>query len=150
MWETKPNKPGACSPRWGHLYHTLNSQGSGIIVKTGQKDCKNKVVENSKETFLDPAGEWHIWIHSSVGSVHKTYTDQARQNSCMKREGQHEVPLPTRAPGSWWLLGERELVEHPSRESHMHKSMWTAKLYWVLKVVGRDKVERNGRWIWEE
>jgi hypothetical protein len=42
------------------------------------------------------------------------------------------------------------LVEYPSRESHMHKSIWTAKLYWVLKVVGRDKVERNGRWIWEE
>lgn len=60
----------------------------------------------------------------------------------MKRDGGHEVPLLTRAPGSLWLLGEGVLVDHPLQGRPCIQEYMDSKLYWVLKRVGDTKLRR--------
>ena len=63
-----------------------------------------------RQCFLDNVELSRIWILNNWDSIHRTCTGSGQTKFLHEGVGQHEVPLPTRAPGSWWLLGERESV----------------------------------------
>jgi hypothetical protein len=42
-----------------HLYNTLSSQSSGLLLKKGRKDCKSQTqwIATRKQYLLDTAGQ---------------------------------------------------------------------------------------------
>lgn len=104
-------------PWWGHLYHTLSSQGSAITVGEGGNKGKSQRQWMSKgNCFLDTAGRLHNW-----GSTPKTCASSSQIRSQHEEErGAQSRPQAEEllAVGSCW-----------DWESHFFKGVFSGGLW---------------------